>query len=416
MTQEVSRGVLPELGTSLDDFNEAVTFDVRVLGWRSAGAGTVAALQEVFGLDIDTAQQLVSRVPAAVKRGVSAHEAQTFMQALQGVGAQVMLVRSGGPVTIDAPAPALSGTPAQSLGHESFPVSPPPTAAALPAIPRGPSRVPAAPSSHVPTPGSPAPTWRGSGSLVVSPRPDSQPMPGASRAPRPNSQPMPVTSRGPRPSPPKPRPVSQPIAIDHGGIDLIGNDGRSVSQGSGRKSPSGSMHGGPLFPDAEPGTGRIRHQGGQRELDFSASDGPQVRIDVEHVSPMQAAALPALVQMDAVPRFGAEAGSGRVAKPQVHEPEARPARKSGGGESKDASHKPTAQPAPTARAARMAPAKPSGPSKLVGVRQLLIGISVFVGGLLLDDSILRGDATLISVAAHGAGIYQLGLGLRRVFE
>jgi Ribosomal protein L7/L12 C-terminal domain len=360
--------------------NATVLFDVRVLGWRSAGAGTVAALQEVFGLDLDTATQLVSRVPAAVKRGVSSSEAQTFMRALQGVGAQVVLVRTGAPVTIDAPNPALANTPARYLAAESQPIAVTPPAA--PTTLTG-SRVPAPPAP----PSKPAsgPMWSGTGSLASMPRPTGQTYRGPSPAPR--------------PSPPMSRPVSQPMA-SHGDLDLIGNDGR-------RRSPSGPLDGGPLFPDVETGSARMRKAGGQRELDLSASSAGQPRLDIERAELPMPAGLPALTEMSPVERFGHE--SGRARSRPVAEPESKPGRKAPSGGATEA--------APKATPPRKAPSPaPAGPSKLVGVRQVLVGVSVFVIGLLLDDSVLRGGATPISVALHGIGFYQLGLGLRRLFS
>ena len=121
MTHEV----VPGVSLAFDDvgvgFADPVLVDVRVVAWNSTGPGAVAALQDVFGLDVETAQQLIACVPATVKRGVVASEARNFMQALEGVGAQVVLVRPGGPITMD------QGRPRVPVALSTPPPLPPPS-------------------------------------------------------------------------------------------------------------------------------------------------------------------------------------------------------------------------------------------------------------------------------------------------
>lgn len=54
---------------------------------------------------------------------------------------------------------------------------------------------------------------------------------------------------------------------------------------------------------------------------------------------------------------------------------------------------------------------PPSPRSIAALR-VLIGVGVGVLGIVFDNSIVYGNANLLSVAAHAFGIYQLGVGLR----
>ncbi|HKU43880.1 MAG TPA: ribosomal protein L7/L12, partial [Polyangiales bacterium] len=83
-------------------------FDVRVVAFAGGSARTLQALQELFGLDREAAQRLVDNVPLVVRRAAPANEAQNYVDALRGIGAEVALER---PDAAAEPAPAKKPPP-----------------------------------------------------------------------------------------------------------------------------------------------------------------------------------------------------------------------------------------------------------------------------------------------------------------
>jgi hypothetical protein len=94
-------------------------FDVRVVGFAGGAARTREALQELFGLDRESAQRLLDNVPMVVRRAAPANEAHDYVEALRGIGAQVALERPEKP----------------AAGERSILAKPPPVPAARRAPP-----------------------------------------------------------------------------------------------------------------------------------------------------------------------------------------------------------------------------------------------------------------------------------------
>jgi ribosomal protein L7/L12 len=109
-------------------------FDVRVVAFAGGSAATLQALQDLFGLDREGAQRLVDNVPLIVRRAAPANEAQSFVTALRGIGAQVALERpsneNGFPTSAGQPVPLPK--PAARPGK----AAPPPPKAAVQKPPR----------------------------------------------------------------------------------------------------------------------------------------------------------------------------------------------------------------------------------------------------------------------------------------
>jgi ribosomal protein L7/L12 len=65
--------------------------DIRILAFHGPPARTLRGLQEIFGVDLGTAQRIFDNVPGVVRRGAPFEEAQSYVAALQSIGAQVTL-------------------------------------------------------------------------------------------------------------------------------------------------------------------------------------------------------------------------------------------------------------------------------------------------------------------------------------
>jgi ribosomal protein L7/L12 len=106
-------------------------FDVRVVAFAGGSAATLQALQELFGLDRAGAQRLLDNVPLVVRRAAPANEAQTFVEALRGIGAQVALERPG-----SSPDPQSAPRVAPPPPPGARPAPPPPVRLAPPPPPK----------------------------------------------------------------------------------------------------------------------------------------------------------------------------------------------------------------------------------------------------------------------------------------
>ena len=133
-------------------------FDVRVVAFSGPRAQTLRGLQEIFGVDAATATQLLDSVPAIVRRGVSGQQAQSYVAALQRVGAQVVLERPVKPHGQGPrpPAPATAARrappPPAPRAPRGAPPPPPPQAALGPRDDGLPGAAAAAPDSELPLP------------------------------------------------------------------------------------------------------------------------------------------------------------------------------------------------------------------------------------------------------------------------
>ena len=84
-------------------------FDVVVVRFESRAEDPVAGLRRLFGLELDAARALVTRLPATVRRNVNSVRAEYFRRALLSIGALVEVRRPDGSlveaVEPQAPAP-----------------------------------------------------------------------------------------------------------------------------------------------------------------------------------------------------------------------------------------------------------------------------------------------------------------------
>lgn len=100
---------------------------MRVVAFRGDHAQTLAALQKAFALNSRAAQQVIDTIPAVVKHGVPAAQARTYQQALQEVGAEVILDRVQSQAAPQPPAP--KRRPEPHAAPRSAPRVAPPSAA-----------------------------------------------------------------------------------------------------------------------------------------------------------------------------------------------------------------------------------------------------------------------------------------------
>ncbi len=378
--------------------SSADTFDVSVVAWSDAGEQTVETLEALFGIDRATAERLVSSVPVMVKRGVLLADAESFVRALESVGAQV----------------TMENTPGEPVPEDVGPTSLAPRAPAPTSLPRPPIR--RVQTGPVTLPSSAAARENASVSVpgprprVATPAPDQwgsrAPVPPGSRVPAPPGSrvPSPPASRVPsQPSRVPTRPISRPISQDVA-IELIGNDGHSMRSLGSRPARVRS------FDDTEePDYRRGVTLRGQRNLDL---DPGSERLDLSTNALLSRGPAPTLAEPVRSRPQSADLG-GEVSGPSLARPPIA------GGAAPAASPAATANETPAVRAAPKPPADPrAGRAKRwsVAFGRLFLGLGIAAAGLWFDDSILRGNATIPALGLHAFGIYQLGLGVREVFR
>lgn len=335
-------------------------FDVRVVAFAGGSAATLQALQELFGLDRDGAQRLLDNVPLVVRRAAPANEAQNFVDALRGIGAQVALERpgSGGPDRLPIPRPPPPGAP------------PPP------------------PGARPPPPGArPAPP----APVRLAPPPPPKAAPGKPPPP------------APREADPLPRPIMRAPTADLE-FDLMSSDGLD--------EPKSSMQ-----PIGKKGGGTRRN-----EIDFGgASTTGSLELDLggERSNPADRAAAPAATSersAAAVTTFERSAGKttqripvvdpsvadrrsepyvARTASPEVSRGLAGPMSRA------EVVHKPGVDNT-TERTRR----------RQLSLLRVLAAIAIGALGVVFDSSIVYGNASVLSVLVHALAIYQMGVGLR----
>lgn len=340
------------------------SFDVCVVAWSDPGAATVERLQELFGIAPAMALRLVSDVPVLVKRGASLSDAEAFVQALEAIGAAVVIERSS------AGAPQRSAVPAES----------PPSAAAERVGP--PASLPRPPPRRQPQSG-------------PVPRPPSQ----AVQPPLPS---LPIASQVPTRS----RAPSYPVLADEG-LDILGNDGARVQSFSSRPGRTR------VFDDtAEPSEQRRAvARRGQRNLDFAPPiAAPQVDLAA---NPYVEAVGPTLLSDPPLPSRS-QSTDARPNPSLGARPSPRPGSKTG---ATDPAVSATVGAAPGSTPQR-GPRPPAAPTRakdkawIVVFGRLAASLLVLTAGLFIDDTILRGNATLPSLLLHAVAIYHLGLGVR----
>lgn len=339
-------------------------FDVRVLAFAGASATTLQALQDLFGLDRAGAQRLLDSVPLVVRRAAPANEAQSFVDALRGIGAQVALER-----------PANLNSPERP-------------------VPAGPARKPA--PLPLPKPARPAPPVP----VRLAPLPPPKAAPG--KAPPPP----------PREADPLPRPIMRALTADLE-FDFASPQASDGNAGDMRNSlrPQGSNNGGSRgrheidFSD-EPDTGAL-------ELDIGGARAQPARSIVPRSSVSDRAAVVRAAIAERAASKIVSTPTPLRSEPQVtSDPRAEQfaARLSNPDIARSG-------PGPIARAAVVQ--KPSidpkhSPAQLrkIAVLRVVGALGVVAAGIVFDSSIVYGNANLISVIAHAVAIYQLGIGLR----
>jgi ribosomal protein L7/L12 len=337
-------------------------FDVRVVAFAGGSAATLQALQDLFGLDREGAQRLFDNVPLVVRRAAPANEAQSFVEALRSIGAQVALERPSNN----------NGDPA-ARGAEPM------------AMPR-----PAAPGARPPQPTA----------AKLAPPPPPKPVPG--KAPPPPPRNLDVL----------PRPIMRAATADLE-FDFAGPSGgdfdsepRTSMQPSGAKK-SGSRRNEIVFGD-EPDTGTLELDIGAVRAATSERSGSRTTVSeraalVRTAIAERAASKAAQPQesLRAPEQPAAESRSeqfvGRVSNPDL-------ARGGAGPMSRAAVvHKPGIDPKATPSRRRQ-----------IALLRILGAVAIAALGIQLDSSILWGNANVFSVLAHALAIHQLGVGVRGV--
>jgi hypothetical protein len=105
-------------------------FDIHVVAFVGAPARSLQGLQRIFGMDATAAQRILDAVPSVLRRAAPADEAQGYREALESIGAQVVLQRVAREETAPAPGrrPAPPPTPPAALRAGG---PPPPPAASM---------------------------------------------------------------------------------------------------------------------------------------------------------------------------------------------------------------------------------------------------------------------------------------------
>jgi hypothetical protein len=337
-------------------------FDVRVVAFAGGSAATLQGLQDLFGLDRDGAQRLVDSVPLVVRRAAPANEAQSFVAALRGIGAEVALERPSNQNAVEGRRP------------DPVPVARP------------------APPGARPAP--PAP-------VRLAPPPPPKAAPG--KAPPPP----------PREADALPRPIMRAPTADlefdfaspSGGDSLDAGLRSSLQPGD---NSSGSRTRTMIDFSDEPDTGTLELDIGGSARAPTSDRSAAVRNTVSERAAAVRAAIaernasktvsmptPAHAEQHATPEPRAEQLAGRMSNPDL-------ARGVPGPMSRAAVvHKPGVDPKDTPSRRRQ-----------IALLRVLVAIGIGALGVVFDSSIVYGNANLISVVAHAVGIYQLGVGLR----
>jgi ribosomal protein L7/L12 len=335
-------------------------FDVRVVAFAGGTAATLKGLQDLFGLDREGAQRLVDSVPLVVRRAAPANEAQSFVAALRGIGAQVALERAANQNGVG---PTRNADPA--------------------AGPR-----PAPPGAR---PAPPAPAR-------FAPPPPPKLAPG--KAPPPP----------PREADPLPRPImrapSADLEFDIGSSSSgDGIDGLSRSSAQSAVVQKSSRGRNEIDFSGEPSTGAL-------ELDIGDRDPAADRTGAARTNVAER------------PTAGRAANAERNTSKGVATPTPSSAEQQGSSESRAESAGRMSVtdisrvgPGPMSRAAvvhkpGIDPKDQSSRRRQLALLRVLGAVGVAALGFVFDSSIAYGNANLISVVAHAVAIYQLGVGLR----
>ncbi|MEY4583249.1 MAG: hypothetical protein RL701_7952 [Pseudomonadota bacterium] len=99
---------------------EASEYDIRVLAFSGARQQTVQGLRDLFGIDVASAQRLIASAPCVIRHKVPAAEAEYCAQVLRSFDARVLLEPLAEPPPTRSPADL-----ARSYGGISLPPAPP---------------------------------------------------------------------------------------------------------------------------------------------------------------------------------------------------------------------------------------------------------------------------------------------------
>lgn len=345
--------------------NGGDVYDVRVVAFAGGSAATLQALQDLFGLDREGAQRLVDSVPIVVRRGAPANEAQTFVDALRGIGAQVALERPSNSNALERPRPAA------------------PRGAEPVAMPR-----PAPPGAR---PAPPVP-------VRVAPPPP------------PKAAPRKAPPPPPRDAEPLPRPIMRTPSADlefdlasPSGGDGLGSEPRSSNQSIGSKQ-GGSRGRNEIEFSHESDAGRLELDIGagrpaSSDRNAAVRGAPSDRSASDRGTAAERSAAKSTQQLLVLDQAAADSRAdqlaGRMSNPDV-------ARGGAGPMSRAAVvHKPGIDPK-AGRARR----------RQIALVRLLGAVAIGALGVVFDSSILYGNANVMSVLAHALAIYQFGVGVR----
>lgn len=330
----------------------AEAFDVRVLEFVGASLQTVHGLQQIFGIDAATAQRVIAGVPGVIRKRVPAAEAERVAQALARLGARVML-EAAAPLAPEGP-----GLP-------------------LP-VPRQPPPPPAAAILHRPEADLPQPKMRVDAADLEYDVLSALEAAFDTAAPPPPSAAMPLPA-------PRPLPVPMPVPV--------ANPDRQL---------------------ASPVPAQTQRRLGHAELDLSEGrHDAKLDIDLEHgrtghATTATLAAHPALTASmpDQLRKRTRSADTHMAVNPGARTNADAPGK-----------HKLGAEQPPMSRAAVVErPVVEAPRSRTVPLLQLLAAMCVAVCGYWFDSSIAFGNASPISVIAHGLALQQLCLGVRGMFK
>jgi hypothetical protein len=425
-------------------------FDLHVMMFADRSTATVVALQQAFAIDREVAERLLAEAPIMVKRGADPEVAAVLLDALQSLGAQVVLLPSAAkvaPVTSKSSGVAPAATPVWG-GLDLEPASSPAVGRGLEleqsadggwrgetardldgGLMRGSSLPPPAVPSSIPAAASRrAQPAVGGGleweSAELELGPPSEPPFSATASPisEHRGDPTKPLAPGPRFAPPVPgadapmRRVAPPVLADLG-LGTVPPLPPAVVAGVAASTPPRSLPA-PIMIARAPVLAPIPSVAPPTR---SQVQQPQPRIERERARP-PAADAPELRLPDLAPPRGAAASQARAQGRTGHgEPDDEvrspgsdlgvaaskggPVRSELDGAAGDgASHA-----APTQRTPE--PAEVRSRARGFALAELIGGVLLLFLGVHMDNSVLYGNATQLSLLLHGFAFYGLGAGI-----
>jgi hypothetical protein len=442
-------------------------FDIHVMAFGDRSPVAAEALQRAFALDEHTATRLLSETPVVVKRAATPEVASELLDVLIGLGAQVVLLPSAAHAAEperETPAESARPAPASASAWGGLDLQLPPQARATvrpaavdsesdsdsesesesdsdsdsdsepesesesdseseaeagsdalefdlggdaeaelrpPASERElvTSALPDLALGEVP-PLPPLPSLRAAPPLPPPPLRTSE-RPAALRPPPVHLAPPPPPLRGPQALPPAPTRMSQPAPM----LPRLS------------RPPVQPPRAAPRLPFVAPSPSRSRMQPSTTVVRAAAAHGASQPGTARGPRMLDPASTKALPKIDLAPRQRRAGGGRGIAQSPVRthrDPRLEPPAMIAPSSDPRPAPPLTLAPVPEAQAKKPLPASrppASARSRAIAVFEVAAALVVLYLGLRIDESVLHGNASLLSIAVHGLAFYGLGAGL-----